>query len=417
MVTRREFLLGGAVVGAGVLGAGVLGAGRMPANARANGPPGRAYTAPRSIDNTGATNVSAKLTNWLVSSGPPGSVLKLRRRAGYAPGVYWVPQGINFRRHDVTLDLNGCWLLTGFNSGAEFAPLWPHQSDRWPRNRYTMRVSGDRIKVFSSVPNALIWGGNNNVKAGGAEPPFVAYAADREAQHGLQLDRPNGPVEIDLTNIEIAYTFGDGIYIAGPHDVRIKGSYNDGGDPLWTPSGGAIKYGSLWAPRLPPRPGIHHVGRQGIALVDVRNCDVINVPLWSVTRSVFDLEPTGSGWTVDGVRIVNGRQGARGNAWVAALGAGWVRNVNIRDNVSLGSITVNCVPPERRPRTNWTILRNRGLRPHRSVNSPIMRFWHTRGIQVIGNLQDRGTHQGNPLRFGPGTSNITVAPDMGKQFP
>lgn len=43
--------------------------------------------APESIDNTGATDVSQPLTNWLASTGAPGDVFELRRRPDGSPAA------------------------------------------------------------------------------------------------------------------------------------------------------------------------------------------------------------------------------------------------------------------------------------------------------------------------------------------
>ena len=77
--TRREFLTVAAAAAAGLALPTVV-----PRPARA----ATTWTCPATIDNTGATDVSAALTDWLNTTGAPGDTFRLRWGQGYSPGLY-----------------------------------------------------------------------------------------------------------------------------------------------------------------------------------------------------------------------------------------------------------------------------------------------------------------------------------------
>lgn len=217
--------------------------------------------APANIDNTGATNVSAALTNWLLTAGNPGASLRLRRRPGDLPGRYWVPQGIKIGKA-MSLDLNGCDLFTGTTLGfddplhadeagarAAFPPLWDDwneqtQAGAWPDRRVTVLIAASNVTLFSSRATSRIQGANflTQYKGGlanvGRQAPtgcidYVNVATGvfiGDGQHGIRIGgAPGGysdanhyqDITIDLTNVSVEFHHADGIYLGDNH-TRVK---------------------------------------------------------------------------------------------------------------------------------------------------------------------------------------------------
>jgi hypothetical protein len=254
LLTRREFIRSSAVVGAvgSVGGFSLLGC---------HG--GAHWQAPESIDNTGATDVSAALTNWLASTGAPGDAFELRRRPDGSPGRYWVPRGVRIGK-PMLFDMKGCELFTGLTLGvhdpnleaciAAHPPLWNDSGEQtgpdgsWPTHRVVLLISSSNVTLHSSVENARIQGSARDVGYRGDEqlvgrrhptgcifhrrderPPY----AFGDGQHGIRLGGSAGThsdtnhysaILLDLTNISVEFVHSDGVYLNDNHDhVTIRG--------------------------------------------------------------------------------------------------------------------------------------------------------------------------------------------------
>ncbi|HKA84509.1 MAG TPA: hypothetical protein VKD21_11630, partial [Acidimicrobiales bacterium] len=353
MLTRRAFIRSSAALGAvGCVGGfGLLGC---------HG--GAHRRVPESIDNTGATDVSEPLTNWLASTGAPGDVLELRRRPDGSPGRYWVPRGVRIGRDGVVFDMKGCHLFTGTTLGfddplhaypalarAVWPPLWDDWreqtlADAWPDRRSVLVINASNVTLVSSNVGARIQGANRLVHyrgspelAGRTTPTGAAFYTNQatgvfigDGQHCIRLGaepggsataNPRSNINIDLTNISVEFSHGDGIYLGDNiTGVTITGRQLGesvlGGVPseiddqhLWghTLQGGTIQQGGgaafvpgdersadRWVPdaAASPWPGIHHTGRQGIA-TSFRSYQTImdGFSIWRTGRSAIDWEP------------------------------------------------------------------------------------------------------------------------------
>jgi hypothetical protein len=347
-VTRREFLRSTSTLGALT----VLGGGPVLLNACHGG---GHYQAPEEWGD-GETNVSELLTNWLAAA-EPGDVFKLSRRQDGTPGRYWIPQGIKISRDGTTLDLNGCALITketlGFDdpdivaNAAAMPPLWDDWDELstpglpqwdWPAKRCNVVIAASDVTVMSSVPGARIQGACRTVAYRAPEsngrrfatgPIFHSYLQHSppydigmgDGQHGIRIGGGLGAwsdthsysnITIDLNNVSVEFTHGDGVYLGdNHHNIRILG-HNLGEQALggtpdhtwlaivgWSGQGGTIVEGATladdrWVPDedAAPWPGIHHCGRQGVA-TDGRNYDTLleGVAIWRVGRACVDWEP------------------------------------------------------------------------------------------------------------------------------
>jgi hypothetical protein len=376
LLTRREFIRSSAVVGAvgSVGGFSLLGC---------HG--GAHWQAPESIDNTGATDVSAALTNWLASTGAPGDAFELRRRPDGSPGRYWVPRGVRIGK-PMLFDMKGCELFTGLTLGvhdpnleasiAAHPPLWNDSGEQtgpdgsWPTHRVVLLISSSNVTLHSSVENARIQGSARDVGYRGDEqlvgrrhptgcifhrrderPPY----AFGDGQHGIRLGGSAGThsdtnhysaILLDLTNISVEFVHGDGVYLNDNHDhVTIRGRLVGeqwlggvpGGDDQHLAghslAGGDIAQGATrsddrWVPwngqaGKPVLPGIHHTGRQGIA-TDFRARDALieNLSIWRNGRSGIDWEPAAFFSVIERVTMRNLEIGIHTLLMMACAGGG-----------------------------------------------------------------------------------------------
>jgi hypothetical protein len=368
MFTRREFLrTGGALGGVVALGGPSLLSGRQghTNQTRSGGLAGQVtgttHLSPTTIANDGTTNVSQALTDWIASTGQPGDTFKLRRGAAFAPGVYWIPQGVRIGK-PCTLDLNGCWLYTGLELGAddpgahttsrdEYPPLWDdwgeqsHFNDThpthgfwtyWPRQRCNIAIVSSDVNVMSSLGHARIQGAARTVNyrspgiLGRQAPTGCEFEGALESQHGIRIGGHHGAysdthsyqnIDIDLSNISIEFVHGDGVYLGDNHrDIRIHGMVQPesviGGTVINTSTilgydgqGGDVVEGATlaedrWQPWLLPLAGIHHTGRQGIA-TDYRNADttIEDLSIWRTGHGAIDLEPGTCSALIEGMVI------------------------------------------------------------------------------------------------------------------
>jgi hypothetical protein len=390
MSTRREFLRSTGTLGAlTMLGGGTLLLGGCTER-----------EAPTSIDNTGWTNASAALTLWL-ASGAPGDVFRLRRKPDGSPGRYWVPQGVRIGR-SLTFDLNGCELFTGRTLGDDdpdfeanrlaFPPLWDdcgaqsdpdqqhttEQGPAWPRHRHVLLVAASHVAITSSRPVARIQGAARRVAY--RSPDVVGrfgssgceYVSQLEAQHGICIGGSAGAysdthryrdITIDLNNISVEFTCGDGVYLGDNHTgITIRGRRLGqsviGGDVLDTSSiassdgqGGDIVEGATfaddrWRPWAVPLPGIHHIARHGVA-ADFRNYNTVieGVAIWRVRRACIDWEPSADFSEIVNPAVRGIETGIHQLYWMPCAGPeGAITGLVVENNVSYQVPKISTVP-------------------------------------------------------------------------
>ena len=409
---------------------------------------------PSTIDITGARNVSAALTDWLATTGRPGDVFRLRRGPRYAPGMYWIPQGILIDK-PMTLDLNGCWLFTGavlgdsdlyFEQNKTLYPsLWPdHQLDH-PRHRWCVCVGAADVTITSSLPRARIQGAGRVVRYRGdnkAMPEGLLYRPDLEDQAGIVVGLPNGAVDvgntdIDLTNIAVEYVLGDGVtsFPRGVGPLRIHGRtlgpavvnaniVNPGGEERLGADGGlggTIRTGSdgvdRWWPTMQVYPGIHHVGRHGYATDwTISDLTIEDVSVWRVGRSFVDMELAGTNARGRNVAIRRCETGHAYLNWIVNGSTGSLENFVVEDNIAYTAMTVNGSGPADGDRgTDWHIRRNRGQLRQVGDESVVVKATRVDGLRISDNFNTRSPDTPG-IDLGTST-DVVVAPTENAQFP
>jgi len=409
MLSRRAFLRSTAAFGA------------LAATGLSRSLPARAvstWVSPRSIDNAGRQNVSLALTEWLATTGQDGDVFKLRRGSGYAPGAYWIPQGVAIRR-PLQLDLNGSWLYTGPGDGSDRPPLYddqtPHQFAPWPERRYCVSVVADMVRIFSSLRCARIQGGAREANVNSLGEPFgCVYDADLESQHGIRSEGYHNLY--DLTNIAIEFVHGDGVEIVqGSRAAFIIGT--NLGAPVRKNRGGTLS-GSSWTPVAPVYPGIHHTGRHGISTADCDGLLINGVSAWHTGRAIIDLEPGGATDVVSNVRISGTEAGQHRLNWLAVAGR-VINDLVVTDNVCHSQISISTGDPTMTtPRhANWQILRNRGGLVYNGYKDGCFTVARVDGLLISDNLQPvSGNRPAMGIELGSST-DVTVDPGENLQFP
>lgn len=387
------------------------------------------HVCPESIDNTGTQNVSGALSDWLATTGAPGDMFELRPMPDGTPGRYWIPQGIEVLRR-LDFDQKGCHLFTGTTLGSEdpdleanrlaFPPLYADQPFdhsitrlRWPNARWCVLIGADNVRWFSSVAGARIQGAARRatMRALGREPSGIAFDNRFEGQHAIRLGRNSTGhlatnCTVDLTNLALEFVHADGVSTwVDSHDITIKGrrlgravvggpaspTDRDSLNGLEGGLGGVFDpVTQVWTPTAEVYPGIHHVGRQGVALAfRMQRITLDGFSMWRTGRTLVDLEPGGVGHVVDTVTIRRLEFGIH-QLGVITAGARECNNVTVEQNISYDRFNVNTRsnPPdlENPPRhANWVVKENwGGLRCRTPGAGPII-LDRMDGAEVFGN--------------------------------
>jgi hypothetical protein len=357
------------------------------------------WLSPINIDNSGGTNVSKALTDWLAATGRPGDLFKLRQ------GFYWVPQGVGIGKA-MTLDLNGSLLFTGLTLGPEDPNLAQSQIDyppvfiHWDEDtlfldrRSIISVAASDVNVRSSLAGARLIGAARKVLYKLSQtnmPSGCEYNSTFQGQHGIRVGYESSPnvfatianIDLDLTNISIEFCSGDGIYLirntdgveihgqqAGPDVVNANtvmhlghpwlGGVGGLPDEIDVGGGGGGTY-DLWVPGGIAYPGIHHTARQGIA-TDFPNANLTirDLSIWRGGRTAIDLE-LATGFEYDGVTIQRVEFGHWNLGHISNPHHGAAHDVLIEDCICYQQMNIHVAIDEAEPlrRQNWTIRGNR----------------------------------------------------------
>jgi parallel beta-helix repeat protein len=332
---------------------------------------GALYTAPSSIDPTGARDVSAELYAF-IQHVPDGNTVTFPHNARYR-----VESTISLvNRNNLVVDGNGAtFFATTDGSGA--TPMGPTDIQwKWPRHR-------DQIAV---------WGGTNvvlrNLTVKGANPNGgtleSSYVVAYEAQAGVEF---HNSVNATLENCNVSDTYGDFVYIA--HDA----------------SGTTVRNCTMT-----------RSGRQGISVVDAVNTTLDHNNLSQIARSTFDLETYVGQWAVVNTRITNNTVGPTRLDTLAAKGEGDVSNVLYAYNRHVG------VPMQIKNsgafvgrRHDWSVIGNTSDHtfgsPHGSV-----RMFDTDHIVVRDNYQPLQSRR-NPPQLATEYYRCTDVTEVNNQFP
>jgi hypothetical protein len=156
-------------------------------------------------------------------------------------------------------------------------------------------------------------------------------------------------------------------------------------------------------------PGIHHVGRQGVALAfDMSDILLHGFSMWRTARTMVDLEPApgdkpagqSNHQTVIRVTVSHCEFGLHGLGWMTAA-AGPCEDITIDGNISYDRMPViarcalpmiNRVPTDIGNRhRRWTVRNNYGGLRTRATQGSVCDFVRTEGAMVEGNYHTIGT--------------------------
>lgn len=397
------------------------------------------HLSPTNIDNTGATNVSKAITDWIASPAfNDGDLFRLRL------GLYSVPQGIKIGR-PCRLDLNGSLIGTGTVMGdqdpdpaasaAIYPALWNDWGEQdagtsWYGKRACIVVAANNVTIYSSVASAGVGGAARIVNYRGDPANNLStgteYDSDLEAQHGIRIEGVSN-VTVDLTNIGVSYVHGDGIYMRdNATNIRILGrnlgEATVGGNVSGIDSGvldGNAGLGGtinttptpdIWMPSGTVYPGIHHVSRHGIGTgFTISDVFIDGLAIWRTRWSFIDLEPAGVGDQCDNITIQNTESGIHRLRWVSAA-ARPCNNVTIRNNVCYEPIGVDTVTASGTRHSNWTIDGNTG---GCTISNDSFTVTRIDGLTITNN--DQTQTGGVGIDTGDSTS-VTINPAESVQF-
>jgi hypothetical protein len=228
-------------------------------------------TPPSTIDTTGSTDVTAALEQFFASV-PAGATVDLPNGARYRVDGVLRLQNLQH----VTINGNGA-LLFAPDDGKGLTPPGPKFRLHWPRLREHVEIDGADTLVIRDLG---VHGPNSR---GG-------YVAALEGQAGFAVLTSS---HVELDQVSVSNTYGDGVYVAGKStDVTVRSSNFD------------------------------KTGRQGVAIVSAANVLVELDHFRGVGRSVVDVEPSSPRSSVTGVHVQNNEIGEYHIFAFAAGGAG-----------------------------------------------------------------------------------------------
>jgi Right handed beta helix region len=264
---------------------------------------------PSSIDATGATDVSAELSEFLALV-PEATIVEFGENA-----TYRIDAGLDIRRiGSITIEGNDATLVSP-DDGTTADPPSRAQRSAWPRNRRIITLAGvDHV----TIRNLTIDGPNDTAVF---DPKLEGQAAVFVARSDFVM----------LDGVTVREVWGDGVYVTGgSQGVVVVNSDFDG------------------------------IGRQGVAVVQGSDIQVASNRFDRVARSVIDLEPTRNGEVRD-VEIRDNTIGDYANFVLAAAGGGPnVVDVTLADNTIEGGRGLSVFAGvARQPRRGLTIVDNR----------------------------------------------------------
>lgn len=293
------------------------------------------HIAPRTIDASGATDVTDQL-NAFFASVPNGGTISLRTN-----GRYRVNGTLSLaNRTDVTLDGNGSMIFAATEGS---------------RDRSQLSIDkGSRIVIRDlSIKGA-------NPIGGLAEG---AYRSDKAFQHGIRI---LGAHDVEVDRVQISDTFGDLIYISDASDF-IRGDHTFA-ERVWIHNSYLTRN-----------------GRQGIAVTAARDVVIERNTITVTRRATIDLEPDTPTEGASGIFILNNQIGPGLLRFVAAHGNGPVDHVVIAYNRLHGrDLAIDIAPPSGARRSSFYVIDNFSDRLSRG--DPL-RFTRLDGVVVQGNTQ------------------------------
>lgn len=292
----------------------------------------RSITVPASIDATGKSDVSAKMSAFFATV-PDNAVVVLPHKARY--------------RMDQTLELSGRHNLGIVGNGTTFVAV--AQGDL---HRSSLRIENS---VGVIVYDLVIQG--SDAAAGLAD---AAYQPTLEHQHGIEVLSVTNMAIVDVT---VTNVYGDFVYISKtPHgpwssNLLLTGNHFD------------------------------RNGRQGIAITAARDIVISRNTIADVRAATFDFEPVDADG-VDSVTITDNTIGAGRQLFVAANGHGSVNNVTISNNrLTSQALQIWAENSVAGRRIGWTVTGNTSVNVYGTPSGSVMRFTGVKGVEVSGNHQ------------------------------
>ena len=296
-------------------------------------------TVPASIDATGATDVTSKLTTFFERV-PSGTTVVFPAHAIYRCDGSLVL----YRAANLTIDGNGAVLKTE-TTGAGATPS-TGRSWEWPRSRASI------VLEWSSnvrIENLTISGPNS---PGG----YGTYHPALEAQAGVDVEYS---ANVSITSDTIRFVYGDFVYISGgSRNIQVTDNVFNGS------------------------------GRQGVSVTDAQYVLIEHNSMFRAGRSAIDLEPGTHAGLAEHVDIYDNEIVKAGLSFVAAQGYGpYVSNVNVVGNDLIEMpMDIQVRASDGSQRHNWMVLNNTTDFVQGSPVAPI-EFWNVSGIVIEGNHQ------------------------------
>jgi hypothetical protein len=282
------------------------------------------------IDATGATDVTVALQQ-LIDHTPDGAVVRLEPDGEYrVEGTLLLEE-----RRDLEIDGQGARIFATTTGGEHRAHL--------------RIVGGERLVV-------------RDLRISGANPHAGlddrAYQPHLVGQHGIRLE---GATDVELSELHVADTFGDFVYVGRREDGR----WSEG---IWI-------HGSV----------LERSGRQGVTVTAGRDVVIERNVIRDTRRATIDLEPNSPSWGAQNIHVLENAIGPGRLLFVAAAGRGPVDQVVVARNRLQGHIlNVIVEPPPGDRRVGFWVVDNTS--DAAATRSP-MRFTAVDGLVVTGNTQ------------------------------
>lgn len=365
-------------------------------------------TAPITI--AGKGDHSRNFWHWINETGNPGDLLRLPLDCNLTCNYPIELGGSAHTIDDITLNLRGATITrdpleTIPDPGYAVAGSFPRDNALF-KFRYI-----DGLAIFSSHPCFIHMNNRQAWYIKGKRQLGVQFYEHLEAQHIFDVNDIKGfrkNISICLSNIDCAFTYGDGVYVGGGTE-----NFELTGDPTRGIGGGA--WGDTFLESDGFHPGIHHVGRQLVSICAATNWSVHDVALWQGRRSCFDLEPAGTRAYVKNGQIYNNKCGEYRLNWLASKGQGHVDDIEVFDNATSGNMIITM---------GNKLLKRRNIEVHNNVSTSrfssgtaqapnaMISFRNVDNVVIQNNYQRFNQRTMFPVEFVEGSSNYTDKPNQ-----
>lgn len=311
---------------------------------------------PSSIDDTGATDVTIPLLDFVGSADVSDGTVAQPTVIQFPPNkTYRIENALLFRmRNNIAFEGNGCQLIANTTgAGVTPHPSLSSVSPPWPLKR---------VHVMFQDCTGIVF---RDFTIRGAHPSPGAHVAAYEGQHGVCI---LGGDNIELDNVSITAVYGDFILLG-----------NNFNKPNWA--------SNIWI-----HGGVYDgCGRQGIAVTGAQDVLLDNLDVTNVARTFFDIEADTGAGGCKRLTLQNSIIRVVALNFVSNVGSGGsvIEDITIQDNTVLRRMNItmgsHTMPPGFRKRVK--ILRNTSTVPYNGAFSPLMNFFSFDGVEVVGNSE------------------------------